>query len=106
MVGAAKEGNLFGDELPGGCRGEVPVVGWIVAQLGLVSANCLRILVTAEGFVYGFFPWEGKIADVGDDMGGAPFGVSVLAKEMALDLEEEVVMGLVGEHVWCPAIAV
>ena len=63
LVGAAKEGNLFGDEFPGGCRCEVTVVGWVVSQLGLVAVDCLRILVTAEGFVYSFFPWEGEVAD-------------------------------------------
>ena len=106
LVGASKEGDLFGNEFPGGCRCEVTVVGWVVAQLGLVAVDCLRVLVTAEGFVYSLFPWEGEVADVGEGMGGAPFGVSVLAKEMALDLEEEVVLGLVGEHVWCPAVAI
>ena len=106
LVGASKEGDLFGNEFPGGCRCEVTVVGWVVAQLGLVAVDCLRVLVPAEGFVYGFFPWEGEVVDVGEGVGGAPFGVSVLAKEMALDLEEEVVLGLVGEHVWCPAVAI
>ena len=79
LVGAAEECDLFGDEFPGVCHCKVTVVGWVVAQLGLVAVDCLRILVTAEGFVYSFFPWEGEVADVGEDMGGAPFGVSVLS---------------------------
>ena len=65
LVGAAEEGNFFGDEFPGGCHGEVTVVGWVVAQLVLVTDNCLRVFVPTEGFVYGFFPWEGEVADVG-----------------------------------------
>ena len=59
-----EEGNFFGDEFSGGCHGEVTVVGWVVAQLGLVADNCLRVFVPTEGFVYGFFPWEGEVADV------------------------------------------
>ena len=65
LVGAAEEGGFFGDEFPGGCHGEVTVVGWIVTQLVLVTDNCLRVFVSTEGFVYGFFPWEGEVADVG-----------------------------------------
>ena len=65
LVGAAEEGDFFGDEFPGGCHGEVTVVGWVVAQLVLVTADCLRVLVPTEGFVYGFFPYESEVADVG-----------------------------------------
>ena len=71
-------------------------VGWVVAQLVLVAVDCLRVLVTTEGFVYGFFPWKGEVADVGKGVEGASFGVSVLTEEVALDLEEEVVLGLIG----------
>ena len=39
-------------------------------------------------------------------MGGAPFGVAVLSKEVPLDFEQEVILGLVCEHEWGPAIAV
>ena len=95
LVGAAEEGDLFGDEFPGGCRCEVTVVGWVVAQLGLVAVDCLRVLVTTEGFVYSFFPWEGEVADVWYGVGCAPFGVSMLSVEMSLDFDEEVVLGLV-----------
>ena len=64
LVDAAEEGNFFGDEFPGGCHCEVTVVGWVVAQLVLVAVDCLRVLVTTEGFVYSFFPWEGEVVDV------------------------------------------
>ena len=37
LVRAAEKGNFFGDELSGGRRGEVTVVGWDIAQLGLVA---------------------------------------------------------------------
>ena len=30
LVGAAEEGNFFGDEFSGGSGGEVAVVGWVV----------------------------------------------------------------------------
>ena len=65
LVGAAEEDDFFGDEFPSGCQGEVTVVGWIVTQLVLVTDNCLQVFVPTEGFVYGFFPWEGEVADVG-----------------------------------------
>ena len=37
LIGAAEEGDFFGNEFPcgGGC--EVAVIGWAVAQLGLVA---------------------------------------------------------------------
>ena len=97
MVGAAEEGNFFGDEFPGGCHSEVTVVvGWVVAQLVLVTVGCLRVFVPIEGFVYGFFRWDGEVAYVGKGVGGTPFGVTVLTEEVALDLDEEVVLGLIG----------
>ena len=65
LVRAAEEGDFFGDKFPGGCQGEVTVVGWIVMQLVLVTGNCLWVFVPTEGFVYGFFLWEGEVADVG-----------------------------------------
>ena len=65
VVGAEEEGDFFGDEFPGGSQGEVAVVGWVVSQLVLVADNCLRVFVPTEGFVYGLFPWEGEVADVG-----------------------------------------
>ena len=65
LVGAAKEGDFFGDELSGGSRCEVAIVGWIVSQLILVADNCLRVFVSAEGFVYGLFPGECEVADFG-----------------------------------------
>ena len=40
LVGAAKEGDFFGNELSGGSVGEVAVVGWVVSQLVLVAVNC------------------------------------------------------------------
>ena len=103
LVGAAEEGDFFGDEFPGGCLGEVTVVGWVISQLVLVTVNCLRVFVPTEGFVYGFLPWGGEFADVGKGVGGAPF---VLTEEVTLDLEEEVVLCLIGEHVWRQAIPV
>ena len=77
----------------GGC--EVAVVGWAVAQLGLVADHCLRVFVSTEGFVDGLFPWESEVANVGYGVGCAPFGVSMLSVEMSLDFEKEVVLGLV-----------
>ena len=65
LVGAAEEGDFFGDEFPGGSQGEVAVVGWVVTQLVLVAVNCLWVFVPTKGFVYGLFPWEGEVADVG-----------------------------------------
>ena len=65
LVEVAEEGNRFSNEFPGGSRGEVAVVGWVVAQLVLVADNCLWVLVPTEGFVYGLFPGEGEVADVG-----------------------------------------
>ena len=95
LVGAAEEGEFLGNERPcgGGC--EVAVVGWAVAQLGLVADHCLWVFVSTESFVDGLFPWEGEVADVGYGVGCAPFGVSMLSVEMSLDFEEEVVLGLV-----------
>ena len=43
----------------------------------------------------GLFPWEGEVADVWYGVRCAPLGVAMLAKEMSLDLEEEVILGLV-----------
>ena len=65
LDGAAAESDFFVDEFPGGCQGEVTVVGRVVTQLGLATVNCLRVFVPTEGFVYGFFPWVGEVADVG-----------------------------------------
>ena len=64
LVGVAKEGVFFGDELSGGGGCEVEVIGRVVSKLVLVSDNCLRVFVSAEGFVYGLFPGEGEVADV------------------------------------------
>ena len=65
LVRAAEKGNFFGDELSGGSRGEVTVVGWVIAQLGLVADDRFGVFVSTEGFVYGFFPYESEVADVG-----------------------------------------
>ena len=65
LVGAAEKGNFFGDELSGGSQGEVTVVGWVIAQLRLIAADCFGVFISTEGFVYGFFPYEGEVADVG-----------------------------------------
>ena len=65
LVGAAEEGDFFGDEFSEGSGGEVAVVGWVVAQLVLVAGYCLRVFVSTEGFVYGLFPGKGEVADVG-----------------------------------------
>ena len=65
LVGAAEKDNFFGDELSCGSRGEVTVVGWVMAQLGLVADDRFGVFVSTEGFVYGFFPYEGEVADVG-----------------------------------------
>ena len=65
LVGAAEKGNFFGDELSCGSRGEVTVVGWVIAQLGLVADDRFGVFVSTEGFVYGFFPYESEVADVG-----------------------------------------
>ena len=95
LVGAAEEGDFLGNEFPcgGGC--EVVVIGWAVAQLGLVADHCLWVVVSTKSFVDGLFPWEGEVADVWYGVGCAPFGVSMLSVEMSLDFEEEVVLGLV-----------
>ena len=65
LVGAAEKGNFFGDELSGGSHGEVTVVGWVIAQLRLVADDRVGVFITTEGFVYGFFPYESEVADVG-----------------------------------------
>ena len=60
LVGAAEEGDFLGNEFPcgGGC--EVAVVGWALAQLGLVADHCLRVFVSTEGFVNGrCWVWRG-----------------------------------------------
>ena len=44
--------------------------------------------------------------EVGKYMRGAPFGVAVLSKKVSLDFEQEVVVGLVSEHEWGPAVPV
>ena len=65
LVGVAEKGDFFGDELSCGSRGEVTVVGWVIAQLRLVVDDRVGVFVSTEGFVYGFFPYEGEVADVG-----------------------------------------
>ena len=65
LVGAAEKGNFLGDELSGGSQGEVTVVGWVIALLGLVADDRVGVFVSTEGFVYGFFPYESEVADVG-----------------------------------------
>ena len=47
----------------------------------------------------GLFPGEAKVADIVDDVGCAPFGVIVLSQEVAMDFAEDMVLGLIGEHV-------
>ena len=79
LVGATEESNFFGNEFSGGSGGEVAVVGRVVAELLLVSGYCLRVFVSTEGFVYCLFPGEGEVTYVGEGVGWAPFGISMLS---------------------------
>ena len=73
---AAKEGDFFGDELSGGGGCEVAVIGRVVSKLVLVSDNCLRVFVSAEGYVYGLFIWCIRVVPVGGvgSLGGHGIG--------------------------------
>ena len=58
LVGAAYVGNFCRDEFFGGGCEKIAVVGWAISKMTNVFEDRVRVLVSTEGFVYGFFPWE------------------------------------------------
>ena len=60
LVFASDYGDFFRYEfLRWGC-GEVPVVGWVLANQVDVALNCFGVFVTAECSMYCFFPRESE----------------------------------------------
>ena len=98
--------ELSGEVRQGWWRLEVTVGVGAILEGATIVVGCAWVGIFTEGGGDCLVPGVDKGLKVGEDVGGALFGVAMGTLDVPAGLEQEVDVGLVGEHRGGPPVAV